>query len=112
MGIMASLFGCNKKTEYPFDKEKAYYYSRQGVIAGGRVSLTFNPEKIVECYSYVKPVIENECGMRDRGADLYFVGIKEGKVKVTLTYKYPTCEPEHDTFTLSENKDLIVRKSN
>ena len=112
MGIMASLFGCNKKTEYPFDKEKAYHYSRQGVISGGGFNLTFSPEGIVECYSYVKPVIENECGMRDRGADLYFVGIKEGEVKVTLTYKYPTCEPEHDTFTLSVNKDLIVRKSN
>ena len=110
MGIFASLFGCNKKTEYPFDKEKAYHYSRQGVIAGGSVSLTFNPEKIVECYSYVKPVPENECGMKDKGADLYFVGLKEGEAEVVLIYQYPTCEPEQYTLTLKVAEDLTVTR--
>jgi len=110
MSIFSSLFGCNKKTEYPFDKEKAYHYPRQGVIAGGSFRLTFEPEKIVECYSYVKPVPEDECGMKDRGADLYFVGLKEGKVKATLIYKYPTCEPEYDTLNLEVTKDLKVTR--
>ncbi len=110
LGFFASLFGCNKKPEYPFDKEIAYYYSRQGVIAGGGFHLNFNPEGVVEYYSYVKPVPENECGMRDRGADIYFVGLKEGRVEVTATYKYPTCEDEVHTFTLNVDKDLCVTR--
>ena len=110
MGIFASLFGCSKKTEYPFDTEKAYYYSRQGVIAGGSFRLTYNPEGIVECYSYVKPVPENECGMRDRGADLYFVGLKEGELELILTYGYPTCEPEIYTLKLKVAEDLSVQR--
>lgn len=110
LGNFASLFGCNKKTEYPFDKDKAYYYAREGVIAGGGVCLTYNPEGIVECYSYVKPVPEYECGMRDRGADLYFVGLKEGEVEVTFIYRYPTCEPEQYTLKLKVAKDLTVTK--
>ena len=87
LGIFASLFGCNKNPEYPFDKEKAYYYSRQGVIAGGGFYMKFNPEGVVEYYSYVRPTPENECGMRDRGADMYFVGLKEGRVEVTAIFK-------------------------
>lgn len=110
MGLFTSLFGCNNKIEYPFDKEKAFYYSRQGVIAGGSFNLTFNPEKIVECYSYVKPVPENECGMKDRGADLYFVGLREGEVEVTLTYKYPTCQPEQEIIILKVAEDLTVTR--
>ncbi len=108
LGIFSLLFGCSKKPEYPFDTEKAYYYSRQGVIAGGGFHLSFNPEGVVEYYSYVKPVPEDEAGMRDRGADIYFVGLKEGVVKVTATYKYPTCEDEEYTFTLNVDKDLCV----
>lgn len=110
MGIFNSFYGCNKKTEYPFDKDKAYHYSRQGVIAGGSFRLVYNPENIVECYSYVKPVPEMECGMRDRGADLYFVGLQEGEVEVTFIYKYPTCEPEQYTLTLKVAEDLTVTK--
>lgn len=109
-GMFATLFGCSKEPEYPFDKEKAYCYSRQGVIAGGGFHLKFNPEGIVEYYSYVKPVPENEAGMRDRGADIYFVGLKEGKVEVTATYKYPTCPNEVYTFTLNVAQDLSVTK--
>ncbi len=110
MSLFASLFGCSKKPEYPFNMEKAYCYSRQGVIAGGGFQLKFNPEGVVEYYSYVKPVPENECGMRDRGADIYFVGLKEGTVAVTAVYEYPTCEPEEYTFTLNVADDLTVTK--
>lgn len=108
LSIFASLFGCSKKPEYPFDKEKAYYFLRQGVIAGGGFYLTFSSEGVVEYYSYVRPVPENEGGMRDKGADIYFVGLKEGRVEVTATYEYPTCEPEEYTFTLNVDKDLCV----
>ena len=48
--------------------------------------------------------------MRDRGADLYFVGLKEGEVEVTFTYKYPTCEPEQYTLKLKVAEDLTVTK--
>lgn len=108
LGLFASLFGCSKEPEYPFDKSKAYCYSRQGVIAGGDFTLRFNPEGVVEYYSYRKPVPEDECGMRDRGADIYFVGLKEGIVEVTAVYKYPTCEDEEVTFTLNVDKDFCV----
>lgn len=110
LSIFTNLFGCNKKPEYPFDKEKAYHYPRQGVIAGGSFQLKFNPEGIVEYYSYVKQAPENECGMKDKGADIYFVGLKKGKVEVTAVYKYPTCEPEEYTFTLNVDKVLCVTK--
>ena len=110
MSLFASLFGCNKKPEYPFDKEKAYYYSRQGVVAGGGFHLNFNPEGVVEYYNYVTPPPENECGMRDRGADIYFVGLKEGKVEVIATFEYPTCEDEEYTFTLNVDNDLCVTR--
>jgi len=49
ISLFASLFGCGKKIEYPFDKEKAYYNSCQGVIAGGGFRLGFNPKGIVDC---------------------------------------------------------------
>ncbi len=111
LGFLTSLFGCSKKPEYPFDKEKAYYYSRQGVIAGGAVHLTFEPEGIVEYYSYVRPTPENECGMKDRGADMYFVGLKEGRVEVTFVYEYPTCEPEEYSITLEVAEDLTVTRA-
>lgn len=110
LGIFSGLFGCSKKPEYPFDKEKAYYFLRQGVIAGGAVHYDFSPEGIVEYYSYVRAVPGNEAGMRDKGADIYFVGLKEGRVEVTLTYEYPTCEPEIDSFTLNVDKDLCVTR--
>lgn len=110
MSLFASLFGCSKNPEYPFDKEKAYYYSRQGVIAGGGFHLNFNPEDVVEYYSYVKSVPEYEEGMRDRGADIYFVGLKEGRVEVTATFEYPTCEDEVYTFTLNVDENLCVTK--
>lgn len=111
MGLFASMFGCNKKPQYPFDTEKAYHYVRQGVIAGGGFNMSFSPEGVVEYYSYVKPTPENECGMRDRGADIYFVGLKEGVVDVTAVYKYPTCEDEVYTFTLTVDEDLVVTKT-
>ena len=101
-----------KKNEYPFNKEKAYCYNRQGVIAGGGFYLYLNPTDIVEYYSYVKPAPEFECGMRDKGADIYFVGLKEGKVAVTAVYKYPTCEPEEFIFTLNVADDLTVTRIN
>ena len=110
MSLFASLFGCSKNPEYPFDKEKAYYYSRQGVIAGGGFHLTCNPEDVVEYYSYVKPVPEYEAGMRDRGADIYFVGLRVGVVEVTEIFKYPTCPDEVSTFTLVIDKDLKVTR--
>ena len=110
LGIFASLFGCSKKPEYPFDVEKAYFYSRSGVIAGGDFRLELSPEGVVKYYSYTKPVSENESGMRDRGADVYFVGLKEGRVEVKAIYEYPTCPPEENTFILNVAENLTVTK--
>ena len=107
---LANLFGFNKKAEYPFDMDKAYHYPREGVIAGGNFHLTFEPEGAVEYYSYTKPVPKNEGGMRDKGADIYFIGLKEGTVEVTAVFEYPTCPPEEYTFTLIVDKDLRVTK--
>lgn len=110
MSLFASLFGCNKKPEYPFDTEKAYCFSREGVIAGGNFRLAFSPEGVVEYYSYVKPPPEDEAGMRDRGADVYFVGLKEGRVEVKAIYEYPTCPHEENTFILNVAENLTVTK--
>lgn len=108
---ISSLFGGGKAHDKPFDKDKSYHYSRQGVIAGGSFCLRFNPEGVVQYYSYTKPVPKYECGMRDKGADIYFVGLKEGKTEVTAVYKYPTCEDEEYTFTLNVDKNLYVTKT-
>ena len=110
LSLFEKLFGNNKKIEYPFDVDKAYRYSRQGVISGGNFYLKFNGEKIVTYYSYVKPVPEDEGGMRDRGAQIYFVGLKEGTVEVTAVYEYPTCPAEEYNFTLKVAKDLSVSR--
>lgn len=110
LGVLASLFGCSKKTEYPFDIEKAYCHSRSGVIAGGDFRLDISPEGVVEYYSYTKPVPEAECGMNDKGADIYFVGLKEGTVKVTAVFEFPTTDPYEYTFTLNVAEDLTVTK--
>ena len=101
---------CRKKKEapLPFDAEKAYVRRRGGVMAGGNIRYTFSREGVVKLYSKVDPAPENECGMRDKGATLYFVGLKEGEVTVTETEYYPTCPPESAEFTLSVSADLTV----
>ncbi|MBQ2972187.1 MAG: hypothetical protein IJE16_06530 [Ruminococcus sp.] len=109
-GFISSLFSCNSKPEYPFDTQKAYCYHRQGVIAGGNCLIELSDTQIVQYYSYPVPVPENECGMKDRGADIYFVGLTPGKVEVTLTYTYPTCESESETLVLTVAQDLSVTK--
>lgn len=111
-GFFRNVFGKCEKQNFPFDKEKAYCFLRQGVIAGGGFSLKLDPEGIVEHYSYVNPVPENECGMRDRGAYIYFSGLNEGNVEVTAVYHYPTCEDEVEIFTLKVDRDLCVRRIN
>ncbi len=108
--IFSSLSGLGKKQKYPFDKEKAYFYSRQGVIAGGAFRLRFNPEGVVRYYSYAHEVPEYECGMKDKGADVYFEGLKAGRVEVTAIYDFPTCESEEDTFILNVAEDLSVTR--
>lgn len=115
--IFASLFGCGKAEkitnttpDYPFDVEKAYCYSRSGVIAGGDFHLKLSSEGVVEYYSYPKLVSKNESGMNDKGADIYFVGLKEGTVKVTAVFEFPTTDPYEYTFTLNVAEDLMVTK--
>lgn len=116
MFSFCGLFGCknNKKpeqTEYPFDKEKAYFHHRGGVIAGGNCTITMEPEGIVTYYSYIDYPPEYECGMRDKGADIYFVGEKSGNVKVTIEHFYPTTESESYSFYLTVDDNLNVSKS-
>lgn len=48
--------------------------------------------------------------MNDKGANIYFVGFKEGGVEFTATFGYPTCEDKEYTFILSVDKDLYVTK--
>ena len=112
LGILSMLFGCknNKEPEYPFDTEKAYYMSRGGIMAGGSFGIETSPEGIVEVYSYSKPVPEHEDGMRDKGADIFFVGLKPGKTTVTATEYYPTSIPDSFSFVLFVDENLRVSK--
>lgn len=48
--------------------------------------------------------------MKDKGADIYFVGLKEGRVEVTSLFGYPTCEDEGYTFIFNVYKVLCVTK--
>ena len=112
LGILSMLFGCktDKKPDYPFDTEKAYYQRRGGVIAGGRYEIETEPEGVVEVYNYPIPVPEHEDGMKDKGADIFFVGITPGEVTVTETEFFPTCPPDEYSFVLSVSEDLVVTK--
>lgn len=109
-GILSMLFGCkaDKKPDYPFDTEKAYYQRRGGIMAGGSYKIETEPEGVVEVYSYSVPVPEHEDGMKDKGADIFFVGIKPGKVTVTETKLFPTCPPESFSFVLVVDENLKV----
>lgn len=99
-----------EKKVYPFDVEKAYYYRRSGLMAGANCSIEIKPEGVIEHYSYPIPVPEMECGMRDRGADVYFVGIKPGVVQVDIVTHYPTCPEEEKSLTLQVAEDGTVTK--
>ena len=113
LGILSMLFGCktDKKPDYPFDTEKAYYQRRGGVIAGGRYEIKTEPEGVVEVYSYPIPVPEHEDGMKDKGADIFFVGITPGEVTVTETEILPTCPTESFSFVLVVDENLsVIRK--
>lgn len=112
LGLLSMLFGCKteKAPEYPFDTEKAYCMSRGGIIAGGSYEIKTDPEGIVEVYSYPKEPSKNEGGMKDKGAEIYFVGIKPGKTAVTVTKTYPTTKKEEFSFVLSVSEDMHVSK--
>ena len=110
LGLLSMLFGCKKESQYPFDVEKAYRMSRGGIIAGGSYEIKTDPEGIVEVYSYPEKPPKNEGGMSDKGADIYFVGIKQGRTVVTVKKFYPTAKPEEFSFGLSVSEDLRVSK--
>ena len=112
LGILSMLFGCktDKKPDYPFDTEKAYYQRRGGVMAGGRYEIETEPEGVVEVYSYPIPVPEHEDGMKDKGADIFFVGITPGEFTVTVTEILPTCPPESFSFVLVVDENLSVSR--
>ena len=112
LGILSMLFGCktDKKPDYPFDTEKVYYQRRGGVMAGGRYEIETEPEGVVEVYSYPIPVPEHEDGMKDKGADIFFVGITPGEVTVTETEILPTCPPESFSFVLVVDENLSVSR--
>lgn len=109
---MAKLSRKAEKEEksYPFDVEKAYHLRRGGIMAGGRVSYSYSEDGVVKHLSYEIRPPENECGMRDKGADVYFIGLKEGSTVVTMTWHYPTCEDETEQFTLKVDANFTVTK--
>ncbi len=96
------------KKKFSFDKEKAFYFRRQGVIAGGSFSMHITPSDVVECYEEIISVKKFEDGMKDRGAHMYFAGKKEGTALVTMKFFYPTCEAEELVLKLNVAKDLRV----
>ncbi len=109
LSMLLSLFGCKAPApSYPFDVAKAYHTTRTGIIAGGSISYTFSEDGIVTYYEYPKYPPENECGMRDRGADVYFVGLKPGAVTVTMTERSPVGDNESLSFELVVDDDLRV----
>ncbi|MBQ3195498.1 MAG: hypothetical protein IJB65_03425 [Clostridia bacterium] len=111
---MFKLFRMKKKPfkkKLPFDEEKAYLYRRTGIMTGGGCRIKVTPEDLLEVYSYPIPVPENECGMRDKGANIYFVGLKTGKATVELVYTYPTCPEDTESFTLRVTEDGRVTKA-
>lgn len=97
---------CVSKME--FDPEKAYHMKRSGIISGGSYEIKTEPEEKVKIYSYIIPAPEDEDGMNDNGADIYFVGLEPGEVTVTVKENYPTGEAEEYSFTLVVEEDLSV----
>lgn len=108
IGIVGTLAGCSSSSSFDFDEAKAYHYSRAGIMAGGSCDITFDQEGIVTYYSYTKKPAKGSLGMNDLGADVYFVGLKEGTVEVTVTMNYPTTSPQVSSFTLAVDSSLKV----
>lgn len=112
LSMLLSLFGCKAPApSYPFDIDKAYHTTRTGIIAGGRISYAFSENGVVTYYEYPEYPPVNECGMRDRGADIYFVGLKTGTVTVTMTERSPVGDDESRSFELVVDNDLRVSKA-
>lgn len=122
--LLGLLFGCDKDAQlqtntettqstelgFPFDVNKSYLHSRSGIIAGSSCKVFVEPADIVKVHEYVKYPAQGQCGMQDNGSDIYFEGLMAGEVKVTLSYTYPTMEPEEVTFTLKVSDDFTVTK--
>ena len=108
LSVLSMFFGCDKEPEYPFDAEKAYHMSRGGIIAGGSYKIKTDPEGIVEIFSYPEKPPKSEGGMKDKGAEIYFSGIRPGKTVVTVTKSYPTAKQEEFSFVLLVSEDLSV----
>lgn len=98
------------KHTYPFDVEKAYIYHRQGLMTGASCEIQTSPDDLIQVYSYSKPVSELEDGMRDRGATVYFVGLKAGTAQVDVITYYPTCPKRVISFKLEVSEDGKVTK--
>lgn len=77
-------------------------------MSGSRCKIEIAPDDILTAYEYTKPANEFEDGMSDNGADIYFVGCKEGIATVTVTIFYPTFEPDIISFDLYVNEDMFV----
>lgn len=91
-----------------FDPEKAYHLKRSGLMTGGGYEIKTEPEGKVKIYSYIIPAPEEEDGMKDSGADIYFVGLEPGEVTVTAKEYYPTGEADEYSFMLVVAEDLSV----
>lgn len=108
---LAAFIGCGKEeknSKFPFDAEKAYLYKRPGLISGASFSASLEKKGIVEVYSYVIPAPEYEDGMKDLGADIYFVGISPGEVLVTFIEYSPVDDPIESFMTLCVDENLCV----
>lgn len=96
---------------YPFDIHKAYRTIRTGIIAGGSIRYSFDDDGVVTYYEYPRYPPENECGMRDRGAEVFFVGLKPGTVTVTVTEQSPVGDKDEYTFRLTVDEELRVTET-
>ena len=111
LAALLSFLGCKKAPTYPFDIEKAYHTTRPGIIAGGRIFYTFSEEGAMTYYEYPEYPPKYEGGMRDRGAQVYFVGLRPGTVTVTMNEISPVGDRDSDSFDLIVDDDLRVTRA-
>ena len=110
--LLLPFCGCAPQAEpqFPFDREKAFRFSREGLITGEEYSIRIEPAEGADVYEYVTPAPEEEDGMRDAGAEIYIVGRRAGEVTVTVRRFLPTDGAWEESFRLRIGEDLRAER--
>ncbi len=95
----------------PFNRKKAFLFRRDRVIAGGSCEVKISDNSVLEFYEETDYPDNGEVGVADHGADLYFVGCRQGESDVCVTtYLFNGEEESSNSFRLRVDENLVVSR--